>query len=92
MNGPDMISEPELEMRCDELVGLVTEFLEGTISAADRERFERHVADCEWCGRYVEQTRAVVAALGRPGEHPPDRDALAAALRAFRDAHGPEAS
>lgn len=80
------MSEADLEMRCDELVTLVTDYLEGTISEADRRRFELHVAECEWCERYVEQTRAVVAALGRVGEEPADLDALERALRAFRDA------
>lgn len=80
------MTEAELEMVCDELVGLVSDYLEGTLSAADRRRFEQHVADCEWCERYVEQTRAVVAALGRVGEEPADRVALERALRAFRDA------
>ena len=80
------MTEGELEMVCDELVGLVSDYLEGTISAADRRRFEQHVADCEWCERYVEQTRAVVAALGRVGEEPADQVALERALRAFREA------
>jgi anti-sigma factor RsiW len=80
------MSEAELEMVCDELVGLVTEYLEGTISPVDRERFETHVRECEWCEHYVEQTRAVVAALGELGEEPPDPDALNRALIAFRDA------
>lgn len=82
------MSEADLEMRCDELVGLVTAYLEGTISGVELNRFERHVAECEWCERYVEQTRAVVAALGRLGSEPADRDALTWALTAFRDAHG----
>lgn len=84
------MSEPDLEMRCDELVGLVTDYLEGTISDADRRLFEAHVGECEWCERYVEQSRAVVAALGRLGEEPADPDALARALTAFRDACGPQ--
>ena len=66
------MSEAELEMVCDELVGLVTEYLEGTISEVDRERFETHVRECEWCEHYVEQTRAVVVALGALGGEPPD--------------------
>ena len=84
------MAEAELEMRCDELVGLVTGYLEGTISASDRRRFELHIAECEWCERYVEQTRAVVAALGELGEEPQDPDALERALIAFRRVHGTE--
>ena len=85
------IEQSEIEMACDELVGLVTEYLEGTISAADRVRFERHIVECVWCERYVEQTRAVVAALGEQGGEPVDPDALERALIAFRDAHRPPA-
>ena len=87
MNGQAM-SEAEREMVCDELVGLVTEYLEGTISATDRQRFETHIRECVWCEHYVEQTRAVVAALGELGQEPPDREALDRALVAFRDARG----
>jgi anti-sigma factor RsiW len=82
------MGKAELEMVCDELVGLVTEYLEGTISDVDRERFETHIRECEWCDHYVEQTRAVVAALGDLGEEPPDPDALNRALIAFREARG----
>ncbi len=85
------MNEADLEMRCDELVGLVTDYIEGTISEPDRVRFERHIRECVWCDRYVEQTRAVVRALGELGEAPPDPDALNRALIAFRKAHGGDA-
>ena len=75
------------EMVCDELVGLVTDYLEGTLSELDRRRFEAHVAECEWCANYVEQTRAVAATLGRLGDEPAEKEVLRAALTAFRDAH-----
>lgn len=88
MTDPDHIHENDLEMVCDELVGLVTEYLEGTISDEDRRRFELHIAECEWCERYVEQTRAVVAALGRLDEEPADNEAFTKALAALRDARG----
>jgi anti-sigma factor RsiW len=65
----------------------VTDYLEGTLSELDRRRFEAHVAECEWCENYVEQTRAVGAALGRLGEEPGDSEVLKVALTAFRDAH-----
>lgn len=87
MNGQPM-SEAEREMVCDELVGLVTEYLEGTISEVDRRRFETHIRECEWCENFVEQSRAVVAALGELGREPEDPEALERALIAFRDARG----
>lgn len=79
--------EADPEMVCDELVGLVTDYLEGTLSELDRRRFEAHVAECEWCVNYVEQSRAVAGALGRLGEEPVDSEVLRTALAAFRDAH-----
>ena len=87
MNDVDRKHEEDPEMVCDELVGLVTDYLEGTLSELDRRRFEAHVAECEWCENYVEQTRAVAGALGRLGGEPADSEILRTALEAFRDAH-----
>ena len=73
------------EMPCRELVDLVTDYLEGRLSARDRARFEAHLADCEDCQAYLEQMRRTIRALGRlPAESlsVPARDAL---LAAFRD-------
>ena len=50
---------------CQEVVELVTEYLEGTMSAPDRARFERHIADCPNCRRYLEQMRRTLDVLGR---------------------------
>jgi anti-sigma factor RsiW len=72
-------------MSCRELVELVTEYLEGTLSPEDTARFEQHIADCFWCARYVEQMRVTIRTVGRIEEEsiPPDaRDEL---LRAFGD-------
>lgn len=87
MSEPTM-SGAEIEMVCDELVTLATEYIEGTISDVDRERFKRHIRECLWCERYLEQTREVIAALGDMGSEPDDPEALERALIAFRDAHG----
>jgi anti-sigma factor RsiW len=53
------------ELSCAEIVELVTEYLEGGLAAADRERFEEHLAFCDGCDRYLDQMRATVAAAGR---------------------------
>ena len=54
---------------CNEIVELVTAYLEEALSAADRERFERHLGECEACAVYVEQVRQTVRLTGalRPG-------------------------
>ncbi len=50
---------------CQEVVELVTEYLEGTMAARDRARFEAHIADCPNCRRYLAQMRTTLEALGR---------------------------
>lgn len=58
--------------RCDEVVERVTDYLEGAISAREREALEQHVLICSGCCTYLEQlrgTRAKLRALPR-GEAP----------------------
>lgn len=73
------------ELRCRELVALITEYLEGALSPTDRARFEQHLSRCETCERYLAEVRATLEVAGRLSEEslpPPARDAL---LHAFRD-------
>ncbi len=72
-------------MTCRELVTLVTDYLEGTLPAADRQRFERHLRECENCPIYLEQMRETIRLAGslRAEDLSPQvRDEL---LSAFRD-------
>ena len=75
-------------LRCQEVVELVTDYLEGALSSRDRRRFEAHIAGCEDCTRYLEQLRRTIDTVGRlPRETLPDemRDELLAAFRAWRE-------
>jgi anti-sigma factor RsiW len=77
----------EAEMTCQELVELVTEYLEGTLPHADRELFEQHVRDCEYCETYLDQMRQTIGLLGRLPEDslsPAARDELLHAFRGWR--------
>jgi anti-sigma factor RsiW len=81
------VSEDETpdDMHCAEFVELVTAYLDGALDPADERRFVEHLDLCDGCGRYLEQTRVTVDALGalpRTGLPP---DARAALLRAFRE-------
>jgi predicted anti-sigma-YlaC factor YlaD len=72
---------------CQEVVELVTDYLEGAMSPEDVARFDHHLSLCEGCVFYVEQIRMTIAAVGRIGEEdvPPDvRDDLVAAFRDFK--------
>ena len=53
------------EMPCQELVELVTAYLDESLSRRDRRRFEAHIEGCEHCTTYVEQMRETIEVTGR---------------------------
>jgi len=52
-------------MNCNELVELVTEYLEGTLPKSDVDRFHAHMRECPSCIEYLGQMRALLFTLGR---------------------------
>jgi anti-sigma factor RsiW len=52
------------ELVCQEVVELVTDYLEGALSARDRRRFERHIAGCPHCTAYLAQMRETLRLTG----------------------------
>jgi len=76
------------DMNCRELVEVITEYLEGTLPAEDRSRFERHLAGCDGCHAYLDQMRQTIRALGHlpPESFSPEAErALLNAFRGWRD-------
>jgi anti-sigma factor RsiW len=74
-------------LTCQEMVELVTDYLEGRLDDAARERFEAHVAECDACTLYIEQMRMTIVALGHiPAESisPEAEEELVAAFRNWR--------
>ena len=73
------------ELTCQELVELVTDYLDGALPEAERLRFEAHLADCAGCRNYLAQFRRTIAAVGtlRPEDLPPEVEQELLAL--FRD-------
>jgi anti-sigma factor RsiW len=49
---------------CQQAVELVTDYLEGALSRADRRRFEAHLAGCPHCTEYLAQMRATIELTG----------------------------
>ena len=47
-------------MSCRQVVGLVTEYIEGALSDADRRRFEAHIAGCPNCTEYLAEMRTTL--------------------------------
>jgi anti-sigma factor RsiW len=70
---------------CREFVELVTDYLEGELSARDRARFEAHLAECDGCAGYLEDMRRMVDSMSQLPEPPMDPATHDALLRAFRD-------
>jgi anti-sigma factor RsiW len=52
------------ELSCQELVELVTDYLEGALPSELHDRFERHIAHCSGCQTYLQQMRATIRATG----------------------------
>ncbi len=79
------MTETVEQLSCQELVELVTDYLEGALAPDERARFETHLEPCGGCRRYLEQIRTTVELTGRltPAQLSPDAEA--ALLGAFRD-------
>jgi anti-sigma factor RsiW len=54
----------ERELACQEVVELVTAYLEHSLEVADRERFEEHLVFCDGCDNYLEQMRTTIRLTG----------------------------
>ena len=72
------------ELACQEVVELVTAYLDDALDPADRERFEEHLVFCDGCENYLEQMRTTIRLTGRYGDElsPQLQEEL---LEAFRD-------
>jgi anti-sigma factor RsiW len=51
-------------MDCNELVEVITDYIEDRLPLEDRRRFDAHLLECPYCVVYVEQMRDTIAALG----------------------------
>ena len=62
------------DLVCQEVVELVTDYLEGALSTADRKRFDEHLAGCPNCTEYLAQMRETIRLAGRltPEDLTPD--------------------
>ncbi len=72
------------DMACQELVELVTAYLDGSLSRSDRRRFRAHISGCDHCTAYVEQMRLVIEATGSITEDDLEPAAREELLEAFR--------
>ena len=72
------------ELTCEELVELVTEYLEGKLAPHEGRRLEEHLGDCPGCRTYLDQMRQTIRTLGRLAEETIDPKARQELLQLFR--------
>jgi anti-sigma factor RsiW len=72
------------ELSCQELVELVTDYLEEKLPAAERARFEAHLVGCSGCQNYLEQMRKTIQVVGKLREDHLTPESKAALLQRFR--------
>jgi anti-sigma factor RsiW len=72
-------------MTCREVVELMTDYLDGTLSAADRGRFEGHMTGCDGCRAYLAQLRTARRLMGKVAEEPVPEPLKAELMNAFRN-------
>ena len=70
---------------CQELVELVTAYLEGSLPRRDQRRFEKHIAACPHCTAYLGQLHDTLSVLGSLHETDIPTQARDELLAAFRD-------
>jgi len=72
-------------LSCQELVELVTDYLDGALDAETVARFDEHIAGCDGCATYVEQIRQTARLVGKLDERHLSAPARSRLLEAFRD-------
>ena len=79
------------EFSCQEMIEVVTNYLDDALPPDERQRFERHLSYCAGCGTYLDQMRETIRLTGTLTEEqidPRARDELLAAFRSWRGGSG----
>lgn len=75
----------DTDLSCKELVEIVTDYLEGRLTADESATFEAHLLDCPGCTTYLDQMRASLRALRGGPTLPIPGDMKARLMAAFRN-------
>jgi hypothetical protein len=81
---PTRLSEKQTAMKCEELLKMLNEYVDGTVAPDICEEFERHMVGCNPCQVVVDNIRKTITLYknGQPYELPVEfRSRLYAALR-----------
>jgi anti-sigma factor RsiW len=56
------------DIACREVVGILTDFLEGALDEQERTRVEQHLVLCPGCSEYLRQFRATIGTTRKLSE------------------------
>ena len=82
------MAESADHISCQEVVELVTDYLDQALPADEAALFEQHINFCDGCIWYVEQIKSTAQALGEVREEhisPEAKDRLMTAFRNWRN-------
>lgn len=81
------VPEPGMTIRCQELVELITDYLDGALDALSHVQLEAHLRLCSGCWEYLRQIEATRTVLGFvPLDNLP-RETRTGLVDAFRSFH-----
>jgi anti-sigma factor (TIGR02949 family) len=66
-----------IEFSCQEMIEVVTNYLDDALPRDEQQRFERHLSYCTGCSTYVDQIRETIRQTGKV----PREESLPPALR-----------
>ena len=52
------------ELSCQEMIEVVTNYLDGALPPDEQQRFDRHLSRCAGCNTYVDQIRETIRQTG----------------------------
>ena len=78
---------PGMTISCQEVVEIVTDYLEGQLDEAIRTELEAHLALCPGCDLYLDQMRATIDELGHVPVESLSEQAQSDLMSAFRRFH-----
>ena len=73
------------EMSCKELVDLVTDYIDESISDEVRAKFEQHLTECGYCNAYVKQMHLTVKLTKKLAESDVNKPVPDELLNIFRE-------
>jgi anti-sigma factor (TIGR02949 family) len=79
------MAESANHLSCQEVVELVTEYLDESLPPEDASLFEQHLNFCEGCVWYVDQLRTTVETVGEIREEQIPPETKERLMGAFRD-------